>query len=214
MGGATSTTTETAEGAGPSDRASNGVAAALMTLEARLARIEDSLGRENRGLDARVLKLEGSAAPKTAANPFAWDRLLSIIQIVAMPLVLAFVGWLLTDKLDLAIKQQQADLGGVKEMQTVLKTLYMVAPANEDVDPAALTLGAFGGVAAGPLIQAYELPGDSRREAVRKGLVAAGVRDKVRVCEVLKVASQSTDDVYQQKTREMVDKIRQGLKCE
>jgi len=213
MGGATPTTIETAQDFGPGNRAGNDLTAALTPLEARLARIEDSLGRENRGLDARVLKLEGGAAPGAPANPFPWDKLLSIIQIVAMPLVLAFVGWLLTNKLDLAIKQQQADLEGVKEMQSPLKTLYAQSPADEDLDPAALTLGAFGGVAAGPLIQAYELPGPIRKEAARMGLVAAGVRDKVRVCEILDVASLSTDVVYKQQTRTMINDIRQGLKC-
>ena len=184
------------------------------TVPARFQKLEDKLDITVRELDARLLQIEGKAAePVTKKPKVPWQGLLSAAQILAMPVVIVLVGFGLTGKLDLAIKQQQADLAGVTGMQESLKTLYADGLADGDYFRAALFVGAFGGVAAGPLVQAYDLGGDGRELAAERGLIAAGVRDVVRVCEVLKVVAGSKGEIYRPETRTLAAKISGGLSC-
>jgi hypothetical protein len=187
----------------------------LRIVDARTAQLENRLEYEQRGLDARLLQLEGPTP--SAAKPWygrvSWDQVPSWLQAVATPLMVALVGWWLTGSLDLAVKQQQADISGIKEMRGALADLYASVPEKSKADTAALSIAAFGGVAAGPLVEAYNLSGAARTEAAQRGLVAAAARDKIRVCDVLASVAGSKAELYTKETRDMASDLHGKLRC-
>jgi hypothetical protein len=115
----------------------------LQSADARATQLENRVEREQRGLDARLLHLEGQAPLSSAGGPWytqvSWDKLLPWAQAFATPLMVAAVAYWLTGRLDLAIRQQEADFSGVKEMREALAHLYAAEPQKEVVDTAALS---------------------------------------------------------------------------
>jgi hypothetical protein len=182
---------------------------------ARTAQLENRLECDQRGLDARLLLLEGQTPSNTKPwyAQVSWDQVPPWLQAVATPLMVALVGWWLTGSLDLAIKQQQADVSGVKEMREALADLYASEPQKSKADTAALSIAAFGGVAAGPLAEAYNLGGAARTEAALRGLVAAAARDKIRVCDVVTSIAGSSTELYSKETRDMASDLQRKLRC-
>ena len=188
--------------------------------------LADRAEREQRGFDARLHRLE-QGLPPIAGVPtsmgFPWDKIpdwIQAIAAVATPLMVILVGEWLTGSLDRAIKQQeaaiqqqQADFSGVKEMRSALVDLYDNEPKKTAVDSAALTIAAFGGVAAPPLIEAYNRGGAALAEAAKRGLIAASTHDKTRVCAVLASVSASTDQLYKPETIKFAADLQQALKC-
>jgi hypothetical protein len=181
------------------------------------ARINERLDRDQRGFDARLARLEPAPTPAGGATArqgrVAWDKLLPWVQALVTPVVVAVVGWWVSGSLDLAIKQQQADISGVKEMREALADLYAKDPEKAKVDTAADSIAAFGGVAAAPLIEAYNRGGAARPEAAKRGLIAAAVRDKGRVCNVLATVRQSADQSYTSDTHSLANELWGSLKC-
>jgi hypothetical protein len=185
--------------------------------EARSANLAEDTEREHRGFDARLRLLEQAAPASSAAGPWhtrvPWDQIPSWLQAIATPLMVAVVGWWLTGSLELAIKQQQADISGVKEMREALKDLYAAEPEKSALDAAALSIGAFGGVAAGPLIEAINRGGAARTSAARQGLVAAAALDKERVCRVLAAVADAAPALYAVETRMIAKRLHGELRC-
>jgi hypothetical protein len=188
--------------------------------DALAADLRAGVEREQRGIDARLLQLEGQKPPpgpppekKPWYARFPWEKVPPWLQAIATPLMVALIGYWLTGSLDLAIKQQQADISGVKEMREALADLYAAEPEKAKVDTAALSMAAFGGVAAGPLLEAYNLGGAARPEAAERGLIAAATRDKVRVCEALAAVKATTGTLYSADTRSFAAKLQGDLGC-
>ena len=197
-----------------------GLALELAKRDALAADFRAGVEREQRGIDARLLQLEGQKPPpgpppekKPWYARFPWEKVPPWLQAIATPLMVALIGWWLTGSLDLAIKQQQADISGVKEMGEALASLYAAVPVKSSVDTAALSIGAFGGVAAGPLIEAYNLGGAARQEAAKRGLIAAATRDKLRVCAALATVKESTGSLYTPGTMTLAKELDDGLRC-
>lgn len=186
-------------------------------LEAHSANFAEDTGREQRGFDARLLLLEQAAPASFAVGPWhtrvPWDQIPSWLQAIATPLMVALVGWWLTGSLDLAIKQQQVDISGIKEMREALKDLYAPEPEKSALETAALSIAAFGGVAAGPLIEAINRGGAARTNAARQGLVAAAALDRERVCRVLAVAADAAPALYADETRMITKQLHGELRC-
>jgi hypothetical protein len=189
----------------------------LQALGARAAQLEERVEREQRGVDARLRQLEGQVSPAPAARPWyarlPWDKIPPLLQAITTPLMVVLVGWWLTGRLDLAIKQQQADIAGVKEMREALKDLYAAEPEKSLVETAALSMAAFGGVAAGPLVEALNLGGAARSAAAERALIAAAALDKERVCDVLASVAGSTEALYAEETRNVAERLRRELRC-
>jgi hypothetical protein len=208
-----------------SDAATGGTAEALPTallcridmLEARSAKLIEDSEREHRGFDARLILLEQAVPASSVVGPWytrvPWEQIPSWLQAIATPLMVAAVGWWLTGSLDLAIKQQQADISGVKEMREALKDLYAAEPEKSALDTAALSIAAFGGVAAGPLIEAINRGGAARMSAAQQGLVAAAALDKERVCRVLAATADASHALYPDETRKIAKELRGDLRC-
>jgi hypothetical protein len=195
--------------ASPADTGLRDLANQLQIIDARILALEDRLERGQRESAAAELLTSG-AKPWYAR--VAWDQVPAWLQAVATPLMVALVGWWLSGSLELAIKQQEVDISGVKEMREALADLYADEPVKSKVDTAALSIAAFGSVAAGPLVEAYNLTGASRTHAAERGLVAAALRDKARVCKVLtSVAAKASP--YSEDTRQMASKLQGDLRC-
>lgn len=135
-------------------------------------------------------------------------------QIVAMPVALAVLGYWLIGSVDLAIKERQADISGLSQIREALKDLYAAEPIKESVDTASLSMAAFGGIAAAPLIEAVNLGGDARPAAAERGLIAAAMVEKVRVCGVLaSVRDSISSKLYTADTREVARRLAEDLQC-
>jgi hypothetical protein len=168
-------------------------------------------------LDTLERRVEGLAVPPISAGPWyrriAWDQVPSWTQAIATPLMVALVGWWLTGSLEVAIKQQQTDISGVKEMRDSLKDLYAPEPEKAKVETAALSIAAFGGVAAGPLVEAVNRGGAARVVAAEQGLVAAAALDKERVCRVLAAVTASSVKLYTAETKALAKRLHGELRC-
>jgi hypothetical protein len=181
--------------------------------------LENRVEREQRGFDARLLRVEQFFRTTDAGFPstgFPWNKVpewVQAIAAVATPLMVVLAADWLTGSLDRAIQQQQADISGVKEMRAALADLYAAEPEKATVDSAALSIASFGSVSAAPLIEAFDRGGATREEAARRGLIAASTHDKTRVCAVLASVSGSDSSLYKPETMKFAAELQKAMKC-
>lgn len=165
------------------------------------------LEREIAGLDARLRLLQGKAGGGSSEALRAWT------QVLLVPVVLFMLGYWLKDTVDQAFKERQLEQSGLAQVREQLTELYSEEVNAGDALRVALAIGAFGGVAAQPLIEAVNLGGDSRRAAATRGLLTAGLIDHDRVCEALAATVVDNQKIYQWWTKQDAAELMGFLKC-
>lgn len=165
------------------------------------------LERELAGLDARLRLIEG----KTSSG--RGEALRSWAQVLLVPVVLFVLGYWLKDTVDQAFRERQLEQSGLAEVRGQLTELYSEEVDAGDARQAALAIGAFGGIAAQPLIEAVNLGGSGRRAAATRGLITAGLIDHGRVCRALAATLANDQGLYQWWTKQDAADLLGLLKC-
>jgi hypothetical protein len=134
-------------------------------------------------IDYRVAQLERRAsdpAPPPRRKD-AWERLQAIGPLLT-GVVVALLGYWLTDSVNAALKRQELQLSNAREMRELVATLLNVDTTGEQADVAAMTMSAFGPPAVAPLVTALFAGGDVRAPAAERALRAVGLSTPDAVC--------------------------------
>jgi hypothetical protein len=133
-------------------------------------------------LDYRVAQLERRASePPATKRKDAWERLQAVGPLLT-GVVVAVLGYWLTDSVNAALKRQELQLSNAREMRELVATLLNADTTAEQADVAALTMAAFGPPAVAPLVTALFAGGDVRGPAAERALRAVGLSSPDAVC--------------------------------
>lgn len=140
-----------------------------------------------------------------------WDIAQFFIPIV-MPIFLAWLAWILTGKVTLALQQRQADLAAGKEIQgLMIETMTSTDP--QKATAAAVGLAAYGEIAVPPLTYLLRA-GDDARLAAIEGLRAASMTHPDKVCAAMKTILDNRTRVYSWENHQTAVEFIGQLKCE
>jgi len=198
------------------------------TTDPRSALVRDKLD----WLELRVDRLE---QPKEQPKPEAslagilvgsMDRLAAWLPAVT-PIVLFFLGkWfvdaagdvvenqrLALENQRLALQERQVELGGIAEMRQLVADLHKDGITSVEAGATALSLAAFGALAAPPLIHAIETGDAVRMTGAEDGLAAAALADPRGVCRTLGGVIDNRTALYSWQTQQSAVKLLGRLGC-
>lgn len=133
--------------------------------------------------DARVAEIEQRIGKLEARPKSGWDILAIFIPLV-QGLLLAAVGYFLTDSVNRALKERELDLSNAKEMRELLLKMNAPGITATDAEATALTLTAFGRYAVGPLVNLLQEE-SLQNIAAERALRALGATEQARVCAAI-----------------------------
>lgn len=128
---------------------------------------------------------QGPGAPPKPATDKDWWDIFEIVSQGILPLVIAAVGWLITDSVNTAFKRQELQISSAREMQELLLTVQNDETPRPQMLAAANAISVFGTSAIAPLITVLSLGGAERRDAVEKALGAVALTEPGEVCAAL-----------------------------
>lgn len=138
----------------------------------------DILGPESKPyrVEAVVeLKQPPKADTREGINWLAWLQ-------AATPIVIAIVGWFVTDAVRTGLERQQLQLANASGMSELLVKLLGPDITNVEARATASTLAAFGAPAVAPLVTSLADADDVRTPAIEGALRAIGLNDPKAVC--------------------------------
>jgi hypothetical protein len=189
-----------------------------------------------RTLGARLAALEARVAQPPTPAPAPSGRWWWLAEIpkwgpMLTPIIVAVLGALLAyaltgyfqqtldiKKLELelqkfTLEQRKTDLGGIGQMRELIADLYQEGITPADAEAIALSLAAFGDLAAAPLIHAIETGSPNRRTGAEAGLAAAALATPDRVCATLAQVLDNRSALYNWQTHESVLRLLGQLGC-
>ena len=101
------------------------------------------------------------------------------------PLIIAAVGWFVTDAVRSGFERQRLQLSNVTEMRDLLLKLVGPSVTLQEAQAAASTLSAFGEPAVAPLVTALGSADDVRTPPIEDALRAIGLNHPSAVCDPL-----------------------------
>jgi len=101
------------------------------------------------------------------------------------PLIIAAVGWFVTDAVSSGFERQRLQLSNVSEMRDLLLKLVGPSVTLQEAQAAASTLSAFGEPAVAPLVTALAAADDVRTPPIEDALRAIGLNHAQAVCDPL-----------------------------
>jgi hypothetical protein len=131
-------------------------------------------GPEPYRIDA-VVELKQPAEPARGPDWLAWIQAMT-------PVVIAIVGWFVTDAVRTGLERQQLQLANASGMSELLVTLLGPEVTQTDARAAASTIATFGAPAVAPLVTALTDADDVRTPAIESALRAIGLSDPNAVC--------------------------------
>jgi hypothetical protein len=125
------------------------------------------------GMEKRLANLE-------RGHKDFWDKL-GVFMPLIQALLLASVGYYLTDSVNQTLRERELELSNVKEMRESLVKIYSPGVDRAELTASALALTAFGRYAVAPLIIALE-SGANQNIAAEQSLRALGTSRPDLVC--------------------------------
>lgn len=198
------------------------------TADPRSALVRDKLD----WLELRIDRLE-QPEDRSASKPSlagvlvgAMDKLAAWLPAVT-PIVLFFLGkWFVDTAGDvvenqrlalenqrLALQERQVELGGIAEMRQLVADLHKDGITSSEAGATALSLAAFGALAAPPLIHAIETGDAVRMTGAEAGLAAAALADPRGVCRTLGGVIDNRTALYTWQTQQSAVKLLGRLGC-
>jgi hypothetical protein len=114
----------------------------------------------------------------------------------------------------LALEQRKADLSGIGQMRELIAELYKEGITPAQAEAIALSLAAFGDLAAPPLIHAIETGSPNRRTGAEAGLAAAALAAPDRVCGALGQVLDNRTALFTWQTHESAIRLLGQLACQ
>ena len=123
-----------------------------------------------------------SEAPKPGNPRRGWLETLQGLSPLISPVLVALVGFVLVERVNLTLRQRQSDLASGEAISKLVSTLRDPNVELKAADGAALTLAVYGGDAVLPLISVLEYGNDVTSAAAGKGLRALGLVHREATC--------------------------------
>jgi hypothetical protein len=158
--------------------------ALVPTVEERLARLEGLVQAGARVPGGNPSSPESPAAP-SPKTPRGWLDVFQALSPLITPVLVALVGFVLVERVNVTLRQRQADLASGEAISKLVSTLRDPTVELKAADGAALTLAAYGGDAVLPLISVLEYGSDVTTAAAGKGLRVLGLMHRDATCRGL-----------------------------
>jgi hypothetical protein len=113
----------------------------------------------------------------------------------------------------LALEQRKTDLSGIGQMRELIGQLYKDGITPREAEAIALSLAAFGDLAAPPLIHAIETGSPNRRTGAEVGLAAAALAAPDPVCGTLARVIDNRTALFNWQTHESAIRLLGQLGC-
>jgi hypothetical protein len=113
----------------------------------------------------------------------------------------------------LALEQRKTDLSGIGQMRELIAQLYKDGITPQEAEAIALSLAAFGDLAAPPLIHAIETGSPNRRTGAEVGLAAAALAAQDPVCGTLARVIDNRTALFNWQTQESAIRLLGQLGC-
>ena len=114
----------------------------------------------------------------------------------------------------LALEQRKTDLSGIGQMRELIAQLYKDNITPREAEAIALSLAAFGDLAAPPLIHAIETGSPNRRTGAEVGLAAAALAAQDPVCGTLARVIDNRTALFNWQTHESAIRLLGQLGCQ
>lgn len=197
-----------------------------------LPSFDPAVERALRAIGAWLAAAEAQA-PKPGPPPGRWRWLAELPKWapIITPIVVAVLGALLAyaltgyfqQSMDLrrlelelqkfALEQRRVDLSGIGQMRELIADLYREGITPAEAEAIALSLAAFGDLAAPPLIHAIETGSPNRRTGAEAGLAAAALAAPDRVCATLAQVLDNRTALFNWQTHESALRLLGQLGC-
>lgn len=194
---------------------------------------DPAIERALRAIGIWLAAAEAQVPKPAPAPPGRWRWLTEIPKWapIVTPIIVAVLGTLLAyaltgyfqqtldiRKLELelqkfALEQRKADLSGIGQMRELIADLYHEGITPADAEAIALSLAAFGDLAAAPLIHAIETGSPNRRTGAETGLAAAALAAPDRVCATLAQVIDNRTALFNWQTHESALRLLGQLGC-
>jgi hypothetical protein len=194
--------------------------------------LDPALERALKAIGACLEAIEAHV-PRPAPAPARWRWLAEVPKwgAVITPIIVAVVGaglaYLFTGyfqqaldlrKLELEVQkldleQRKTDLGGIGQMRELIAELYRDGITPSEAQAVALSLAAFGDLAAPPLIHAIETGSPNRRTGAEAGLAAAALAAPDKVCATLAQVVDNRTALFTWQTHESALRLLGQLGC-
>ena len=138
-------------------------------------------------VEERLARLEGFAegATKPPKKSRDWLETLQALASLLNPILVALIGFVLVERVNMTLRQRQADLASGEAISKLVSTLRDTGVELKAADGAALTLAAYGRDAVLPLISVLEYGNDVTTAAAGKGLRVLGLTYRDVTCQGL-----------------------------
>jgi hypothetical protein len=113
-----------------------------------------------------------------------------------------------------ALEQRKTDLSGIGQMRDLIAQLYEEGITPQQAQAIALSLAAFGDLAAPPLIHAIETGSPNRRTGAEAGLAAAALAAPDGVCGALAQVLDNRTALFSWQTHESAIRLLGQLGCQ
>jgi hypothetical protein len=114
----------------------------------------------------------------------------------------------------IALEQRKTDLSGIGQMRDLIAQLYEEGITPQQAQAIALSLAAFGDLAAPPLIHAIETGSPNRRTGAEAGLAAAALAAPDQVCGALAQVLDNRTALFSWQTHESAIRLLGQLGCQ
>jgi len=144
-----------------------------------------------RNLRSKVAELETTVLARQDPTRDFWDKVGIIMPVVTglltlfASLVLAGVAWLISGRVEQALRERQFQFENAKVVESSLERLGQGADAAT-TRRISVSLAGYGRYAIAPLIQAMQNAAPEQMDALADGLRAVGVTDRAAVCDQLR----------------------------
>jgi hypothetical protein len=174
-----------------------------------LAAICSEISRQKKRLERlerRVLAHKDGPAKGITERMQSWATILT-------PLLIAFLGWYLTDRVNETLKTRELQLGNAKEMQPLILQVESAKTPDEALS-AGTALSAFGNTAIPPMMQLLRSGGSNSQQGAEEGLRTIGGADPASVCVQVAAILQNRTQLYSWQNQRSALRLIGQLDCQ
>ena len=170
----------------------------------RSEKASDELAR----IDDRLKKIENFKPPKSRD---ALDVFQTIATIVT-PILIAFFAWWGTGRFELALKEREAQVGFVKDIQSLIQDLSR-ANDQQKANEAGIALAAYGDIAVGPLMSLLRSSNQYVPRGAEEGLRTIGTTKPQLICPQMRRVIANRTAIYTWENQQAAIELIGQLDC-
>jgi hypothetical protein len=159
-------------------------------------------------IDDRLRKVE-------SAKPSKSKDALDVVQVLASistPILIALFAWWVTGRVELALKERQAQVGFVKDIQSLIQDLSR-ADDQQKANEAGIALAAYGDIAVGPLMSLLRSSKQYVPQGAQEGLRTIGSTQPNLICPQMRRVIANRTAIYTWENQKAAIELIGQLDC-